>query len=78
MLPTLKPGDKVVTFNWVRNFQVGDLVVVEIGDKKMVKRILKQSDRTIFVIGDNTKESADSRKFGPIAHKYIVGKVIDI
>lgn len=78
MLPTLKPGQDVLTFNWWKlvGIKAGDLVVIKVNDKEMIKRIQGVFDQNIFVVGDNEKESTDSRKFGSISRDQIVGKVI--
>lgn len=79
MLPTLKEGQDVLVFNWAYLFiqpKVGDMVVVKIGRKEVLKRIQKVSDREYFVAGDNPKDSFDSRNFGWIRKKDIVGKLL--
>lgn len=78
MLPTLKPGQDVLTSNWWKlvGIKVGDIVVVKVDGKEMVKRIQTIVNRNIFVVGDNEKESTDSRKFGSIKKDQIIGKVI--
>lgn len=79
MLPTLSPGQDVLSFNWAyigKKPKVGDIVVVEVNGRQMVKRIQKVDDRHIFVVGDNDKESTDSRDFGPISEDQIIGRVV--
>lgn len=95
MLPKFKPGDNVISLNWAYIFskpKAGDLVVIKLKGKLMVKRIQKTNDRTkneakllsfrneifnkIFVVGDNETQSTDSRSFGWIERKNIVGKVV--
>lgn len=79
MLPTLKPGQSVLCFNWAYVFvkpKIGDVVVLRKNEKDIIKRILECSDREFFVVGDNEKESTDSRNFGFINKADIVGKVI--
>lgn len=76
MLPSLKPGQDILSINWFYKLKVGDLVIVKVNGKEMVKLIQKVDDRRIFVIGDNKDESTDSRDFGPISMDQIVGKVI--
>lgn len=104
MLPKFKPGDNVISLNWAYIFskpKAGDLVVIKLKGKLMVKRIQKTNDRTkneakllsfrneakffsfgneifnkIFVVGDNETQSTDSRSFGWIERKNIIGKVV--
>lgn len=78
MLPTLKPGQDVLTLNWFIKSKVGDIVVIKVNGREMIKRISKLSDREkmIYVLGDNLKESTDSRYFGLINKSQILGKVI--
>lgn len=78
MEPKFKDGD-VVLVNRLSYLlskpKVGDLVALKHG-KYIIKRIRAIEEKQIFVIGDNKKESTDSRKFGWINKKEIVGKVI--
>ena len=82
MNPTFKAGD-VVLVNGLSYIlskpKIGDLVVLK-REKYMIKRITKINPSVdgnkFFVIGDNRKESTDSRKFGWIKRKEIVGKVM--
>lgn len=79
MLPTLKPGQDVLCFNWAYFFsepKIGDIAVVRRSGQEIIKRIHKVNDRSIDVTGDNEKESTDSRNFGAIDKSEIVGKVI--
>ncbi|MBI2338721.1 S26 family signal peptidase [Candidatus Daviesbacteria bacterium] len=91
MLPTLKPGQDVLVFNWAYIFsrpKKGDLVVVEHGGREIIKRVqissgpasprLRRASRGTFVIGDNKNCSTDSRNFGAIDKSKILGKVIFI
>ena len=78
MLPTFKSGDLVLVNRLAYFFgspKVGDLVVLKRG-KHIIKRITAIEGEQVFVIGDNKKESTDSRNFGWINKKEIVGKVI--
>lgn len=78
MIPTFKSGDEVLV-NRLSYFlskpKIGDLVVSK-KEKYIIKRIKKIDGDRFFVEGDNKKESTDSRKFGWINKKEIVGKVI--
>ncbi|MDP2585569.1 MAG: nickel-type superoxide dismutase maturation protease [Candidatus Levybacteria bacterium] len=78
MIPAFKAGDTILV-NRLAYFlskpKVGNAVVLKRG-KFIIKRIAKVEGNKIFVIGDNKKESTDSRNFGWINKKDIVGKVI--
>lgn len=82
MLPKFKPGDSIISFNWaylISKPKVGEVVVIKIKGKNMIKRVSKIYDRVnlkLFVVGDNKKESTDSRSFGWIKKNKIIGKVI--
>ena len=75
MLPTLAPGDDILVFHWSRG-GVGDIIVAQHRDKIIIKRINSIENGQYFLIGDNPNESTDSRRFGPISQKDIIGKVI--
>jgi len=76
MLPTLKDGQDVLVWSWFLNLKIGDIVAIRIDGKDVIKHIQKTHGRRYFVIGDNKKESTDSRKFGWIKRSEIIGKVI--
>ena len=81
MLPTLKPGQDVLVFNWAYIFSKpknGDIVVIRVNSRDMVKRIQRVQGYECFVEGDNKETSTDSRDFGVIDRSRIVGKVIFI
>ena len=63
MAPTLKPGQKLISINWGFKIKKGDLVAVEIENRKLVKRVEKIMGDQVYVLGDNQKMSTDSRKF---------------
>jgi len=54
--------------------------IVALGERKsgkvFIKRIVKVDREKYFVSGDNKKDSVDSKDFGWILKKNIVGKVI--
>ncbi len=78
MNPAFRAGDTVLV-NRLSYFlskpKIGDVVVLR-RRKYIIKRIVGVKEKKVFVIGDNKKESMDSRKFGWINKKEIVGKVI--
>lgn len=79
MIPTLRPGQDVISFNWAyfgKKPKIGDIVIIKQDGKEIIKRIQNVHDREVFVQGDNEEESTDSRHFGSVKQEQIVGKVI--
>lgn len=83
MQPTISPGTHVFVSSLPYLFQqpkLGDLVVVKIPLKNncLLKRITKIKGSNYFLSGDNSKDSTDSRKFGPVNRSAILGKVVAV
>ena len=81
MWPTLSDGKNVLVNRIAYLFnipKVNDIVACRDprDNKILIKRILKKENGKYFVLGDNKKASTDSRIFGMIEKKSIVGKVI--
>lgn len=75
MLPTLKPGQLVMVWGWFYKPKVNDIVVFKHDGMEKIKRIAKIKDNQVWLIGDNLSSSTDSRQFGALPIKSIVGKV---
>jgi len=75
MLPTLKPGEIVVAIR-NNNPKVGRIVLVKHQGIEKVKRISDIKDNKVYLLGDNSKSSTDSRDFGYIDMECILGTVI--
>lgn len=81
MTPTLKEGSRVVVnrlyylFTWP---QAGDIVAIKKpgSGEVLIKRISRVEGKIFFVLGDNKKDSIDSRKFGMLEKKDIIGKIV--
>ncbi len=79
MKPTLADGD-IVLLSPSKEFRTGDIVLARHPFKQSVK-ILKRiesimSNGNYFLAGDDPAESTDSRSFGAIHAKDIIGKVV--
>jgi len=71
------------------NIQKGDILVVTHQKEDMIKRLaylpgekfeingkeIKLQNDEIYILGDNPKESIDSRNYGPVKTNSIVGKI---
>lgn len=80
MQPTIKDGTAVLINRLaylLKKPKIGDIVVLK-RQKYIIKRIAAIKKEQVFVIGDNKKESNDSRHFGWIGKDNILGKVIYI
>ena len=79
MEPTIHSGDFVFAVKYfLRKPKEGDIVVLKHPKKemKLIKRIKKIENEKYFVVGDNPAYSSDSRDFGFVERKEIIGKVI--
>lgn len=76
MLPALESGQQVITFNWFKKLKVGDLVVVKLEKRDIIKRLKAIKKDQVFAIGDNEKYSTDSRSLGWMNINQVIGKVI--
>lgn len=78
MAPALRPGDRVVV---VRTpvLEEGDLVALfdpEDRSRVLVKRVARLEAESIDVRGDNVAASRDSRSFGPVPRRLVIGRVV--
>ena len=79
MLPTIKAREEVITISYILSKpKVGDIIVFKhiVPPFIFCKRIKKIINEEVWVEGENKKVSFDSRKFGFVEKKNIIGKVI--
>jgi nickel-type superoxide dismutase maturation protease len=85
MLPNLHEGDAVLVNRLsylLHEPKTNNIVALKDprDGKTLIKRIVKidsaKQNAKYFVLGDNPKESTDSRSFGWITKKDIIGKVV--
>ena len=80
MEPFLKEGQVAWVNNWAYLFsrpKQGDIVLVEHQGRELIKRVAAVEQNQVFVVGDNQDDSFDSRKFGYVQTKTVLGKVVD-
>ena len=82
MLPVYKHGDTILVNRLAYLFttpKINDLVIVRDprNNREILKRVILLRNNTYVVEGDNKKESTDSRVFGPVRKKAIIGRVIN-
>jgi nickel-type superoxide dismutase maturation protease len=78
MEPTLRRGDRLVVVRRMR-LRAGDVVAVRDpghAPRLLVKRVVARSGDEVVVAGDNPALSTDSRTFGPVPRRAVVGRVV--
>jgi len=67
----------------------GDILILEIEKEEVIKRLaflpgekadfngklISLNENEIYILGDNPKESIDSRNYGPVKTELIIGKI---
>ena len=79
MTPTFSEEDSVLVSSFPFLFikpKKGDVVVFEKYNRLYIKRIGKIKEEKYFLVGDNKKDSEDSRRFGSVSREQIKGKII--
>jgi phage repressor protein C with HTH and peptisase S24 domain len=80
MIPLLYPGNTILVYRFSK-LKTNDIVVLKNPYKNrkeryLVKKIFKITKKSLYVEGLNKEKSIDSRQFGWIAKKDVVGKMI--
>lgn len=79
MLPNLKDGDGILIDEDAK-IEIGDIILAKHPFKKSViilKRLTEIDENgNYFLVGDNPPESTDSRTFGALSAKHILGKAV--
>ena len=72
------PGDTITYDTINKTISVNDVVIEEkYGDRwKLKTNTITLKDNEYFIMGDNRGDSTDSRYFGPVTRKDIVGKAL--
>ena len=75
MLPRLIPG-KIVLACGLGRLKIGDVVILTHDGLEKIKRIARIDGNQLYVLGDNSAESSDSRQFGAVNRAYVIARVI--
>ena len=77
MSPTLVPGDIVLLWTFLPRYKIGDIVMVRHNGLEKIKRIhdVDKQNARVYLLGDNPAHSTDSRAFGWLDVRSVVGKV---
>ena len=75
MVPNLGYGDELL-IRYGASFAVGDVIIFRRSGQNDIKRVESISDEGVFVVGDNTMASLDSRTYGLIRHDQVLGKAL--
>ena len=77
MRPAFEPGDRLVA---IRPWPLRPGQVVALRDPRdgrlLVKRIAAVDGDLVDVQGDNSSASTDSRHFGPVSRRRLIGRVV--
>lgn len=76
MLPRFDDGDVVVASNWFKRLKPHDIVIIHHDGREKIKRIERREAGKLFLLGDNQPESTDSRHFGWVDERVVIGKVV--
>jgi nickel-type superoxide dismutase maturation protease len=78
MLPALSPGERLLVLK-SPVLEEGDIVALmdpEHEGRLLVKRISLLGAFEVEVLGDNPGASRDSRQFGPVGRKRVLGRIV--
>lgn len=76
MLPSFKEGGVLVAFGWFKCIKPSDVVIITHDGMEKVKRVHKVRGSKLYVLGDNSEFSTDSRDFGWLPFEAVTAKVI--
>ena len=72
MIPAYAPGEYLWALRCWRPLRVGDVIVLSDpsdSTRELIKRVVRVTGRDLWVEGDNTGASRDSREFGVVPRR---------
>lgn len=76
MQPTYKPGSIVFGLRWLLRPRIGGVVVADLHGCEVIKRVSDINADGLFLLGDNSSRSTDSRTHGRFLPHTIKGVII--
>lgn len=77
MEPLILDGKKILMISYLFfKPKLNDIVAFKVDGKIFIKRIFRSENNKYFLLGENKSDSLDSRKFGYVDRKNILGKII--
>jgi len=76
MSPHLRPGQLVLATRMFKQLRSGEVFIFYHQGMEKIKRLEFKEDNKLFFIGDNLAFSQDSRHFGYVDRRQVLGKVI--
>lgn len=76
MVPILPPGTLVFAWRWYRKLKPQKVIIFTRQSRETVKRIDTVDENGIFVLGDHSETSTDSRHYGTIPYESVEAIVI--
>jgi len=76
MLPSFREGGILVGLSWFSGIKPSDVVIILHEGREKVKRVHKVRDGELYLLGDNSELSTDSRDFGWLPVEAVSAKVI--
>jgi nickel-type superoxide dismutase maturation protease len=76
MLPAYRPRQIVIAILSPRQLKPGQVVIVSHDGIEKIKRVGQVQNGRVFVLGDNSPASTDSRSFGWLYEDQVIAKVV--
>lgn len=74
MKPALEDGDIVIALKTMP--RPDQIAIVRRGDQEIIKRVASLKGQRYYLLGDNAEESTDSRHYGHVHKKDIIGTIM--